>query len=77
MTIRSLKFAAALALLLAPTGAFATSGLDSTGAGAGRPASSLLQTADNYATDLRPCQPGTHSESYPNQQGYRCVLNRR
>ena len=77
MTIKSLKFVAMLALLLAPTGAFATAGFDPTGVGAGRPASSLQQTADNYATDLRPCQPGTHSESYPNQQGYRCVLNRR
>ena len=29
-----------------------------------------------YLQDLRPCQPGTHSESFPNPQGYRCVLNR-
>ena len=24
----------------------------------------------------RYCQPGTHSESFPNASGYRCVLNR-
>jgi hypothetical protein len=29
-----------------------------------------------YLQDLRPCQPGTHSESFPSPQGYRCVLNR-
>jgi hypothetical protein len=28
-----------------------------------------------YLSDMRPCQPGTHSESFPTQQGYRCVLN--
>jgi len=39
--------------------------------------SAPIRTADSYATDLRPCQPGTHSESFPNQQGYRCVPNRR
>ena len=26
--------------------------------------------------DLRRCQPGTHAESFPTSQGYRCVLNR-
>jgi hypothetical protein len=30
----------------------------------------------DYLRDLRPCQPGTHSESFPSAQGYRCVLNR-
>jgi hypothetical protein len=25
--------------------------------------------------DLRPCQPGMHSESFPNPNGYRCVPN--
>jgi hypothetical protein len=29
-----------------------------------------------YLTDLRPCQPGTHSQSFPSPQGYRCVVNR-
>jgi peptidoglycan hydrolase-like protein with peptidoglycan-binding domain len=29
----------------------------------------------NNFSDLRPCQPGTHSQSFPNPQGYRCVLN--
>jgi hypothetical protein len=28
-----------------------------------------------YFNDPRPCQPGTHSQSYPNTQSYRCVLN--
>jgi hypothetical protein len=28
-----------------------------------------------YFNDLRPCQPGTHSQSYPNTQSYRCVLD--
>lgn len=28
-----------------------------------------------YFNDLRPCQPVTHSQSYPNTQSYRCVLN--
>jgi hypothetical protein len=28
-----------------------------------------------YLSDLRPCQPGTHSQSAPSGQGYRCVLN--
>jgi hypothetical protein len=28
-----------------------------------------------YLSDLRPCQPGTHSQSAPFGQGYRCVLN--
>jgi hypothetical protein len=26
--------------------------------------------------DLRPCGPGTHSESFPSGSGYRCVLDR-
>jgi Spy/CpxP family protein refolding chaperone len=34
------------------------------------------KTQGDYLRDLRPCQPGTHSESFPNPQGYRCVLNR-
>jgi hypothetical protein len=27
-------------------------------------------------SDLRPCPPGTHSETYPNGNGYWCVGNR-
>jgi hypothetical protein len=27
-------------------------------------------------SDLRPCPPGTHSETYPNGNGYWCVANR-
>jgi hypothetical protein len=34
------------------------------------------KTQREYLQDLRPCQPGTHSESFPSPQGYRCVLNR-
>jgi len=34
------------------------------------------KTQGDYLRDLRPCQPGTHSESFPNTQGYRCALNR-
>ena len=34
------------------------------------------KTQGDYLRDLRPCQPGTHSESFPNPQGYRCVINR-
>jgi Spy/CpxP family protein refolding chaperone len=34
------------------------------------------KTQADYLRDLRPCQPGTHSQSFPNPQGYRCVLNR-
>jgi hypothetical protein len=26
--------------------------------------------------DLRVCQPGTHSETFPGGQGYRCVPDR-
>jgi hypothetical protein len=33
------------------------------------------KTQSEYLNDLRPCQPGTHSVSAPNLQGYRCVLN--
>ena len=28
-----------------------------------------------YLSDLRQCPPGTHSQSTPSGQGYRCVLN--
>jgi hypothetical protein len=28
-----------------------------------------------YLSDLRPCGPGAHSESFPITQGYRCVLD--
>lgn len=31
----------------------------------------------DYLRDLRPCQRGFHSESFPTPQGYRCVTNRR
>jgi|SRR5450432_2998794 hypothetical protein len=34
------------------------------------------KTQSEYLHDLRPCQPGTHSVSFPNLQGCRCVLNR-
>jgi hypothetical protein len=34
------------------------------------------KTQADYLRDLRPCQPGTHSVSFPTTQGYRCVLNR-
>jgi hypothetical protein len=32
--------------------------------------------SDSYFSDLRQCPAGTHSESFPSGQGYRCVPNR-
>jgi hypothetical protein len=31
--------------------------------------------SDSHFNDLRPCGPGTHSQSAPTSTGYRCVLN--
>jgi len=33
------------------------------------------QGYNTYFNDLRPCPPGTHSESFPAGSGYRCVVN--
>lgn len=40
------------------------------------PAGPAAPYAGQEFNDLRQCQPGTHSESFPNGQGYRCALNR-
>jgi hypothetical protein len=34
------------------------------------------QAENGYFNDLRPCQPGTHSETFPGGAGYRCVPDR-
>jgi hypothetical protein len=45
--------------------------------GGGCTARAYNRSQAEYLTDLRPCQPGTHSQSFPSAQGYRCVVNRR
>jgi hypothetical protein len=35
----------------------------------------INSTQAQYLQDLRPCQPGTHPISFPNDQGYRCVFD--
>jgi hypothetical protein len=70
-----------------PGAAFGGSGFHLTAGGCGPGSHRLLfgggcsvpaynKTQSEYLNDLRPCQPHTHSESYPSPQGYRCVLNR-
>lgn len=61
MTSRIIKYGLLLIALSLPLGACMQ----------GAPSNS---TQAQYLSDLRPCQPGTHSESFPNTQGYRCVL---
>jgi hypothetical protein len=34
------------------------------------------QAENGYFNDLRTCQPGTHSETFPGGAGYRCVPDR-
>jgi hypothetical protein len=62
MTLKVLKYGALLLALVSPLGACMSN------------APSTPEQAQ-YLSDLRLCQPGTHSESFPNQQGYRCVLD--
>jgi hypothetical protein len=62
MTLKFLRYAALLVALASPL------------AGCMPGAPSNPQQAQ-YLSDLRPCAPGTHSESFPITQGYRCVLD--
>jgi hypothetical protein len=78
--------AAEAAMAPPPAGVYATTDAQLTAGGCGPGRHRLLtggcsapaasKTQGDYLRDLRPCQPGTHSESFPNPQGYRCVLNR-
>jgi hypothetical protein len=36
----------------------------------------LAQQGGGYFNDLRPCPPGSHSESFPSGSGYRCIADR-
>lgn len=82
MTSRPLKYAAAFARVLAPASAYAALGNSSASwmSAGGAPQlaamSAVLRIADSYSTDLRPCPANSHSESFPNGQGYRCVPDR-
>ncbi|MGD0721107.1 MAG: hypothetical protein ABR970_08675 [Roseiarcus sp.] len=39
-------------------------------------APAALAQQGGYLNDLRPCPPGTHSESFPSGSGYRCTVDR-
>lgn len=62
MTRRFLKCVALLIALSSPLGACMQSAPTNT-------------YQAQYFNDLRPCQPGTHSQSSPFGNGYSCVLN--
>ncbi len=62
MTLKVLKYGALLLGLASPLEAC-------------MPSAPSTPEQAQYLSDLRPCEPGTHSESFPNTQGYRCVLN--
>jgi hypothetical protein len=69
---------AAIALLAAPASAYAD---DPTGVllQEQRAAESPAQHQNGQTpafSDVGPCQPGTQSEPFPNQQGFRCIPKR-
>ena len=79
--------AAQAAMSPAPASGYATSDIQLTAGGCGPGRHRLLtggcslrpynKEQGDYLRDLRPCQRGFHSESFPTPQGYRCVINRR
>jgi hypothetical protein len=80
----TLKCALALGLLLAPVSAFASYGDPSpNSANADQSFSATSQSPAKSGVssiafnDLRHCPRGQHSQSFPNQAGWRCVVNRR
>jgi hypothetical protein len=78
MTHGVLKYGAVLALLVAPTAAFAD---DPTGVLEQEQWAKQPLTAQERAqlpefSDGGPCQRGMQSEAFPNAQGYRCVRPR-
>jgi hypothetical protein len=80
----TLKCALALGLVLAPVSALASYGAASpNSAYADQSFSGASQSAANSGAspiafnDLRHCPRGQHSQSFPNQAGWRCVVNRR
>jgi len=75
MTRKPWKCLAVIAMLAVPASAYAD---DPTGVllQEQRAAESPAQHQNGQApafSDVGPCQPGTQSESFPNQQGYRCI----
>jgi len=75
MIIKAWKSLAVIAMLAVPASAYAD---DPTGVllQEQRAAESPAQHQNGQApafSDVGPCQPGTQSESFPNQQGFRCI----
>jgi Spy/CpxP family protein refolding chaperone len=85
LAIGALTFASSAQAAMAPLAGFAPQ-IEMAAGGCGPGSHRLLtggcsirpfnKTQAEYLHDLRPCQPGTHSMSFPNLQGYRCVLDR-
>jgi hypothetical protein len=78
---------AGAAMAPAPAASYSTSDVQLAAGGCGPGSHRLLgggcsvrpynKEQAEYLSDRRPCQPGTHSQSFPSPQGYRCVVNRR
>jgi hypothetical protein len=79
MTNRTLRYSALFAFLLASAGAYADdpTGVLESEQWANQPLTPQQRASLPAFSDVGPCQPGMQSESFPNRQGYRCILQQR